>query len=66
MTEQLNPCKHCRGLPKIVSAPGDLYYAQCTCGKWNPYEFIGTTKQRAAENWNTYNLPKGANNGNKT
>lgn len=66
MTEQLNPCKHCRGLPRIVSAPGDLYYAQCTCGKWSPYEFIGTTKQRAAENWNTYNLPKGANNGNKT
>lgn len=65
MTVTPNPCKYCRGMPKVISAPGDLYYAQCHCGKWSPYEFIGSTVQHAIENWNTYNLPKGAKNANK-
>lgn len=53
----VNPCKYCHRMPNVVGVRGDLYYAQCRCGKWNPYEFIGTTRLHALENWNTFNLP---------
>lgn len=54
-----NPCKYCGKIPRVVNVPGDLYYATCTCGKWNPYEFCGSTPARTIDNWNTYNLKKG-------
>lgn len=52
---ELNPCKFCKQVPQIVSVPGDLCYVVCDCGKWSPYEFVGTTAKGAAENWNTIN-----------
>ena len=53
------PCKAC--LRKhIISYPilktvADLTYAQCSnleCNKYDPYEFIGSTKKGAINNWN--------------
>lgn len=52
-----NPCKYCGRTPQVVSVRGDLFYAQCLCDKWHPYEFVGATSTRALENWNTFNPP---------
>lgn len=57
MTIDPIPCKYCKRLPKVVNIGGDLFYAQCQCGKWGPYDFCGATKLRTIENWNTYNKP---------
>lgn len=65
MLPESNPCKYCGGKPRVATVPGDLHYAQCKCGNWNPYEFIGSTPRGAIENWNTYN-PKRNNNGRKS
>lgn len=58
MTETPNLCKHCGKSPKIVAFPGDLFYAQCRCNKWNPYDFCGATKNGAIRSWNTLNTKK--------
>lgn len=67
MIPEAHPCKHCKRQPTVVSVPGDVFYAQCVCGKWNPYEFIGVNPAGAIENWNIYNpKPKRTNHdGNK-
>lgn len=49
------PCKYCGKQPRIVGVPGDLFYAQCSCGKWHPYEFCGGSIAGAINNWNLYN-----------
>ena len=53
---EANPCKYCGGKPRVVESPGDLFYAMCKCGKWNPYEFCGATAAGTIENWNTFNI----------
>ena len=53
------PCKACKrkhiiSYPMVNNVTG-LYYAKCNnpeCDKYDPYEFIGTTKKNAIENWN--------------
>lgn len=51
---KINKCIHCGGLPKIVNVT-DLFYVQCMCGRWNPYQFVGITKKTAIEQWNFEN-----------
>ena len=53
-----NLCRYCGKKPRIVTVFGSLYYAQCKCNKWNPYEFVGTTPVKAINNWNTFNTKK--------
>lgn len=55
---QTNLCKYCGKKPKIVAAAGEVYYAQCRCGKWSPYEFCAASPRGAVNNWNTYNTKK--------
>lgn len=50
-------CKYCKKNPKVIVIGGDLFYVQCHCGKWGPYEFLGHTKTQAIKNWNDYNKP---------
>jgi len=57
MNVKPNPCRYCRGIPRVIVAPGDLFYTQCKCTKWNPYEFLGTSKKASVENWNMFNPP---------
>lgn len=53
------PCKACLRkhvtcYPVLKSYSG-LVYAQCSnpeCDKFDPYEFIGSTKNNAVHNWN--------------
>lgn len=56
MTEPV-VCKYCKKMPHVVCIGGDLFYAQCNCGKWSPYDFCGATKERTIQNWNEYNKP---------
>ena len=51
----LEPCIKCGKLPTIRKEAGNLYYAQCRCGKWNTYEHLGTTKNGAINVWNMAN-----------
>ena len=53
-----NPCKYCGGKPKIAVAAGEIFYAQCKCGKWSPYEFCAASRKGAINNWNTYNTKR--------
>lgn len=51
---ELVKCLHCKQKPKLVEIHG-MYYAQCSCGAWNPYEFVGVKKITAIAQWNIYN-----------
>lgn len=44
-------CFYCNKKPRIVDM-SDLFYVQCDCGKWNPYEFCGSTRNNAISQWN--------------
>ena len=53
------PCKCCLHrkhklvYPKVVEID-ELYYAQCPeCTYYNQYEFLGCSKKRSIENWNS-------------
>lgn len=48
-------CKYCKKMPHIQRVDGDIYYTQCQCGKWSPYQFMGATPRTAIESWNEYN-----------
>lgn len=49
---EISKCFYCKQKPTIVRLPGDLFYAQCTCGKHGLYNFIGITEKLAIEQWN--------------
>lgn len=53
----LEPCCNCGKLPIVRRHAGDLYYAQCNCGKWSPYEALGFSEKSAIEHWNDLNRP---------
>lgn len=53
--EQLAPCKYCGRMPNIVKFEENLYYAQCSCNRWSPYEFLGFCYKSAVRVWNIYN-----------
>lgn len=36
----------------------EMFYVQCTCGKWNPNEFVGIKKHTAIEQWNHENIQR--------
>lgn len=55
MEEKVIPCCKCKQEPRIKCEPGDLWYAVCSCGKWNKYEFLATTRRGVISNWNDAN-----------
>lgn len=59
--EEATYCKHCKYktgekfYPTIHEADGGLFYARCpNCSYYSPYDFIGSTRNGAIRNWNTY------------
>lgn len=48
-------CVNCGKRPAVITI-GDVSYVQCTCGKWNLYEFCGSRPQYAIEQWNVANV----------
>ena len=50
----IEKCVKCKKLPRVVKV-GDLYYAQCTCKKWDRYQFLGLREEYALEEWNKFN-----------
>lgn len=66
MTDELElvPCKYCGEIPNTTRVEGDIYYTQCCCGKWNPYEFMGATKLSSKKAWNFYNGKEASRNKN--
>lgn len=64
--EEISKCVYCGKKPTIVRLPGDLFYAQCMCGKFGIYDFLGITHKLCVEAWNKaqhsvglYQKPKG-------
>lgn len=51
---QISPCLHCHNKPTMIEMYG-VYYMQCNCGNWNPYEFAGIRKITAIAQWNIAN-----------
>ncbi len=52
------PCCKCGKIPtKIKEEVGGIYYVRCDCGKWSPYEALGSTRKGAIEHWNNLNRP---------
>ena len=51
----MNKCMYCGSEPSIVDID-DMFYVRCiNCDKHNPYKYVGITKRRAIEQWNTEN-----------
>lgn len=48
-------CKWCGKHPTVKKVAGDLYYVQCGCTKWDPYQFMGSTEKNAIHQWNVFN-----------
>ena len=54
MTEMVK-CKKCGAPGKITMISGSPY-AQCSkCTKWDPYQFLGFSREGAIKVWNMYN-----------
>lgn len=53
----LEKCCNCGKYPTVREAAGGLYYAQCNCGKWSPYEALGMTTKGAILHWDELNKP---------
>lgn len=51
---EIEPCKKCKRQPVIKEIEG-LFYAQCRCDKWNPYEHLGVSRKACINNWNFAN-----------
>ena len=49
---EISKCCYCKSEPTIIALPGDLFYVQCSCGKHGLYNFIGSTRKQAIEQWN--------------
>lgn len=61
-------CKKCKQYPTVIRVDR-LFYVRCIghyttkkgdvkkCNKWLPYEFLGSTKESAIEQWNQANSP---------
>lgn len=49
---EANKCVYCGQKPTIVRLPGDLFYAQCPCGKHGLYDFLGITRKLCIDTWN--------------
>ena len=49
-----NKCIFCGKTPTILDF-GDLAYVQCSCGKWNLYEFCGARTDISVKQWNLAN-----------
>lgn len=60
--QEISKCVYCKNKPNIVRLPGDLFYAQCTCGKHGLYNFIGATRKQAVEQWNNGQYSRGLYN----
>jgi len=56
---KVSDCIHCKRQPRIVEI-GGIFYVQCLCGKWKPYEFMGARKATAYAQWNAFNCPNNA------
>lgn len=54
MIGEIVPCKKCKNKPSIKEI-GGMFYAQCRCDKWDPYEHLGITYAACARNWNLAN-----------
>lgn len=54
MNIKSDKCISCGGHPTIMTI-GDVVYAQCSCGKWNPYQFCGARTEHAVRQWNEAN-----------
>lgn len=54
------PCMYCKKQPRLVEI-SDLFYVQCSCGKWNPNDFVGISRRTAIEQWNHENIQRPKN-----
>lgn len=54
--EELSRCIFCNRLPTTVEI-SKMFYTQCKCHKWNPYEFVGIRKATSIAQWNYANRP---------
>jgi len=50
----MRKCIYCGSLPYVRDL-GGLFYAQCNCGNFNPYEFCGVHPKNAIGAWNEAN-----------
>jgi hypothetical protein len=54
----MQKCMKCGGKPSLVIID-DCFYVQCQhCNKWNPYQFLGYTRDGVISQWNTANATK--------
>ena len=51
---KISRCIHCHQYPNLIEMH-DIFYVQCNCGNWNPYEFAGIRKITAYAQWNIAN-----------
>lgn len=50
--KEISKCAYCKNKPNIVRLPGDLFYAQCSCGKQGLYDYLGITEKLCIDTWN--------------
>lgn len=50
--KEISKCVYCGQQPTIVRLPGDIFYAQCTCGKQGLYDYLGSTSRQCIDVWN--------------
>lgn len=50
--KEISRCAYCKQKPTIIRLPGDLFYAQCTCGKQGAYDYLGSTEKQCIDVWN--------------
>lgn len=50
----MRKCIYCGNAPRVVDM-GGLFYVQCKCGNFNPYEFCGIRPKNAVAVWNDAN-----------
>lgn len=50
----MRKCIYCGSLPYVRNL-GGLFYVQCSCGNFNPYEFCGIHPKNAMEVWDEAN-----------
>ena len=52
----MEKCKYCGNTPRTVEICG-IFYTQCTgCSHYDPYRFMGITKDGSLKQWNAENI----------
>lgn len=50
----MRKCIYCGNVPHVLDM-GGLFYVQCKCGNFNPYQFCGLRKKYAMDQWDYAN-----------